>query len=161
MRETSTAPLEGLALGGQGAVSQEVCRGTPWRARKVECPSRFPGKQMWNGVRSDEIQWGDTCEREGGQRRLRAGRRHLTPGEEVGGPSLPCGLSTGYSWDTAPPTPLSLPPRTEQYASMMATAGAPHLSETWCWGCLAGMWWRADGWRVAGRARDSSKGEGG
>lgn len=67
MREVSTALLEGLALGGQGAVSQEVCRGTRRQARKAGCPSRFPGKQMRNGVRSDEIQWGNTCERKGGE----------------------------------------------------------------------------------------------
>ena len=67
MREVSTALLEGLALGGQGAVSQEVCRGTRRQARKAGCPSRVPGKQMRNGVRSDEIQWGNTCERKGGE----------------------------------------------------------------------------------------------
>ena len=102
-------------------------------------------------------------EREGKQEQAeKAESRQETPhtgGRSGGGPLCPVASALGELGRSSPHIPRP-PPRAEQCASMTATAGAPHLSETWGWGCLAGVWWRADGWRMAGRAWDSSRGEG-
>lgn len=59
------SPAERVSLGWARSCVSGGVQGDTKASQEGRFPSRFPGKQMRNGVRSDEIQWGDTCEREG------------------------------------------------------------------------------------------------